>query len=470
MTGNRTTFIKLASTVAIAAVLVSGCASDGGARPSSYAAKPLSGNANKAVAKAERAVLAAPRDAAARAALGAAYLDAGRFASAAQAYDDALNLGDESAATVLGLALAETANGNAAAASELLHDWRDLIPAGDLGLAYALAGETARGVQILSDALRAGEPSAKIRQNLAFAFALDGRWREARLMVAQDVPADQVDARIGEWATMGRADAVASRVAHLLGVTAVADSGQPQALALANFPSTEELAGEAQAQVVAAAEPAAPVVETVAPAAAPVVQAQAELAPAAAPVVQAQAELPAVAAPVVQPIKLAAWDRAPAAIANDAPAFATLAMPAASATAVKPRVVGKQMRTKFVSDPRNVAQPGKGKGLSAMVPLPKVVAQGSHWLQLGSYIDPVIARDGWHKFTARTPALKAYRTVTTTATVNGTPVWRVAAAGFPSYAEASKMCAKVKWRGGDCLVKRAETVAAGGSPVRGLRR
>lgn len=463
MTGNRTTFVKLASTVALSAVLLSGCATDGGsARPSGYAAKPLSGNGNKAVAKAERAVLAAPRDAAVRAALGAAYLNAGRFASAAQSYDDALNLGDESAATVLGLALAETAAGNAAAASELLHDWRDVIPAGDLGLAYALAGETARGVQILSDALRNGEDGAKTRQNLAFAFALDGRWREARLMVAQDVPADQVDVRISEWATMGRPEDVTTRVAHLLGVTATADSGQPQALALANFPSTEQLAGEAQAQIVAEVEPAAPVAENIAPAAAPVVQAA----------IQSGAELPAVAAPVVQPIQLAALDRAPVAVANDAPSFAAILVPASPAIAVKPRIVGKQMRTKFVSDPRNVAQPGKGKGLSAMMPAPKVVAQGSHWLQLGSYVDPVIAKDGWRKFTARTPALKAYRTVTTTATVNGTPVWRVAAAGFPSYAEAAKMCAKVKWRGGACLVKRAETgvVAAAGSPVRGLRR
>ncbi|MDP3676995.1 MAG: SPOR domain-containing protein [Novosphingobium sp.] len=451
MTGTRTTFAKFASTVAIAAALVSGCASDGGARPSGYAAKPLSGSGSKAVAKAERAVLASPRDAAARAALGAAYLEAGRFAAAAQSYDDALNLGDESAATVLGLALAETANGNAAAANELLHDWRDVIPAGDLGLAYALAGQTERGVQVLSDALRDGENTAKTRQNLAFAYALDGRWREARLMVGQDLPADQVSDRIAEWAQLGRPEAVATRVAHLLGVTAVADSGQPVALALVNFPGTAELAAEAQAQSMAAAEPAAPV------------------APAVAPIVQAQAELPAVAAPVVQPIKLAALERGPATVANDAPAFASISVPAAS-VAAKPRIAGKPMRTKFVSDPRNVTQPGKGKGLSAMMPAPKVAAQGSHWLQLGSYTDPAVAKDGWRKFTSRTPALKPYRTVTTTATVNGIPVWRIAAAGFPSYAEAARMCAKVKGRGGACLVKRAEAEAAAGSPVRGLRR
>ena len=451
MTGNRTTILKIASTVAIATALVTGYASDSGARPSSYAAKQLSGEGSKAVAKAERAVQAAPRDAAARAALGSAYLAAGRFASAAQSFDDALNLGDESAATVLGLALAETARGNNAAAVELLHDWRDAIPAGDLGLAYALAGETARGVQVLASAVRAGDASAKTRQNLAYAYALDGRWREARVMVAQDVPANQVDARLREWLSMNRPEYVTARVAHLLGATPVADSGQPQALALANFPGTGELATEAQAQVVAAAEPAAPVAQ------APVVSAQTELAPVST----------SGAAPVAQPITLAALDRAPSLIANDAPSFATISSPARAAA--QPRVVGKPMRTKFVSEPRNVTQPGKGKGLAAITAIANAVSGGSHWLQLGSYTNPAIAKDGWGKFTRRTPALKGYKAVTTTATVNSVPVWRVAATGFGSYADASKMCAKVKSRGGVCLVKRAEIKGAG-AVVRGLRK
>ena len=455
MTGTRTTILKLASTVAIATALVSGCASDGSARPSGYAAKPLKGEGNKAVAKAERAVQASPRDAAARAALGSAYLAAGRFASAAQSFDDALNLGDESAATVLGLALAETARGNNAAAVELLHDWRDAIPAGDLGLAYALAGETARGVQVLSGAVRDGDASAKTRQNLAYAYALDGRWREARVMVAQDVAADQVDVRMREWLSMNRPEYVTTRVAHLLGVTPAADSGQPQSLALANFPDNSQLAAEALPQTVAAVETAAPVV------------------PEAAPVIQAQAELPAMAvsgaAPVAQPVTLAALDRAPAGVSNDAPAFATISAPARSGGSVQPRIVGKTMRTKFVSEPRNLAQPGKGKGLSAITAIANAVAGGSHWLQLGSYTNPAIAKDGWGKFTRRTPALKGYKAVTTTATVNNVPVWRIAATGFGSYADASKMCARVKSRGGACLVKRAEIQGAG-SVMRGLRR
>ena len=457
MTGHRTTILKLASTAAIAVALVTGCASDSGARPSSYAAKPLKGEGSKAVGKAERAVQAAPRDAAARAALGSAYLASGRFASAAQTFDDALNLGDESAATVLGLALAETARGNNAAAVELLHDWRDAIPAGDLGLAYALAGETARGVQVLTSAVRDGDASAKTRQNLAYAYALDGRWREARVMVAQDIPADQVDVRMREWISMNRPEFAPTRVANLLGTTPVADSGQPQVLALANFPGTDELAAEAQAQVVAATEPAAPVTP--------------ELAPASAPIVQAQAELPAApglgAAPVAQPITLAALDRAPSRIANDSPAFATISTPARSGAQL--RIVGKPTRTKFVVEPRNLTQPGKGKGLAAITAIANAVSGGSHWLQLGSYTNPAVARDGWGKFTRRTPALKGFKAVTTTATVNNVPVWRIAATGFGSYGDASKMCATVKSRGGACLVKRAEIQGAG-AVVRGLRR
>lgn len=448
MTGHRNTIFKLVSTAALAAVLVTGCATDSGARPSKYAAKALTGEGNKAVAKAERAVNAAPRDAAARAVLAAAYLAAGRFGSAAQSYDDALNLGDESASTVLGLALAETARGNNAAAIELLHDWRDTIPGGDLGLAFALAGETARGVQVLSDAVREGDATAKTRQNLAYAYALDGRWREARVMMAQDVPADQVDVRMREWISMARPEYAPMRVASLLGTTPAADSGQPQALALANFPGTSELAAEAssEAPVVAVAEPVAPVVQ--------------EPTPAPVQVVQAPAELPAVAAPVAQPITLAALDRAPSRIASDAPSFAMISIPV-RATA-QPRIVGKTMRAKFVSDPRNLAQPGKGKGLSAITAIANAASGGSHWLQLGSYTNPAIAKDGWGKFTRRTPALKGYKSVTTTATVNNVPVWRVAATGFGSYSAASAMCAKVKARGGACLVKRAEIKGAGG--------
>ncbi|MCA1662375.1 MAG: SPOR domain-containing protein [Novosphingobium sp.] len=169
------------------------------------------------------------------------------------------------------------------------------------------------------------------------------------------------------------------------------------------------------------------------------------------------------AAPLVQPVTLAALERPSPRVVSDAPAFASVPVPAArpAPAAATPRTVGK-----FVAERGQPVKPGKGKGLVAL--LPKPVASGSHWVQLGSYTDPAVAGDGWGKFTRRTPALKGFPRVTTTATVDGVAVWRVAAAGFASYNDAAKMCAAVKQRGGACLVKRAE--AGPGSPARLARR
>jgi Flp pilus assembly protein TadD len=458
MTATRSHFVRLAASTAAIATLLAGCSMGGGDRPSRHAAQTLPGQSGKAIVKAEAAVAANPRSAAARAALGAAYLSAGRFASAAQTYDDAIALGDERVATVLGLALAETALGNGDAARELLRQWKDLIPASDLGLAYALAGETGRGVEIIGEALRAGDGSAKTRQNLAFAYALDGRWREARLMVAQDLPADQVDYRISDWARMAKPEDVQLRVAHLLGTVPSEDPGQPVELALVVEGATAELA--------AAPEPAAP---TEAPPVAPVQQAEAEL-PATAPSPAAPAptlaataaiEGPAMTSqPVVQPIRVASLDKVPMALVRTATAASPTALPAA-----KPRKVGN-----YVSPAKAIAQPGR-RAVAAPAPAPKVAAGGgTHWIQLGSYTNPSVAGDGWRKFVARTPGLKPYRAVTTTATVNGQQVWRVAATGFVSLEHATRMCRSVRARGGACLVKRAESTPAGGRAFASLRK
>ena len=456
MTTNRKALARLAASTALAAALIGGWTMAVVAKPTNYAsmaeAALAKGQIAKGVALAEQAVRANPRDATTRALLGAAYLKAGRFASATETYDAALELGDESVPTVLGLALSETAQGNGAAALELLNDWRDVVPASDLGLAYALAGNAPRGVAILTDALRSGDTSVKLRQNLAFAYALAGKWREARVMLAQDVPADKINDRIGLWAQLAAPGAERSRVAHLLGVPVVGDSGQPAALALANFPSVEALALEA-------APPAVP--EAVAPEAATPVEVAAVEAAAIEPAPMALAP----AAPA--PIQFASLEQPSMNVASDSPAFISAPVVQALAvlpvqvrpaqirpvTAKQPRIVGK-----FVPHGADEARPGAGRTGARALTAPKPVKPvfgGSHWVQLGSYVNPAIAKDGWRKFTARTPALKPYTVTTTTATVKGTPVWRVAATGFASYGDAANMCRTVKHRGGACLVVTA---------------
>lgn len=386
------------------------------------------GDTEKAISMAEALVAANPREARYRALLGQAYLRAGRFESAAQALDDAMKLGDNSSRTALSLALAHIGAGNNRQAVAILDDWRDAIPAADLGLAYALAGETNRGVAILSDRLRGGENTPKLRQNLAYAFALDGRWREARMMAAQDVPADQLDGRISNWATQTRPEDGRLRVAGMIGVPVRSDSGMPAQLALNASADQQQLAAETAAQ----------------PEAAPALAANAELPPAAAnPAELAQyqpvsAPAPAPQAPVAEGSFAASFGEAPAA----APAQASLPDPVVPARAAAPKAPARVAQAAPAAHrpglrPRREPAPVAGKG-------------SSHAVQLGSFSSEQGARRAWGYYAKRNPELRNFKMTITPATVRGKKFWRVAATGLDGRG-AGGLCSKVKSRGGVCF-------------------
>ena len=405
---------RLAISTALAAGVLTGCTA-GGAHPDKYASSAQTalakGTTTAAIDNAEKAVLADPRNAAYRVLLGNAYLKAGRFESARQAYDESMELGEDSSRTALSLALADIALGRHAEAVDTLNSYRDSIAASDYGLALALAGQPQQGAQILSQALRNGENTAKVRQNLALAYALSGQWREARTMAAQDVPADQLGERMEQWAMMGYSEHTRDRVAALLGVPLRGDTGQPQALALANFPAAEQLAAEAATR----AEPAA--------------------APALAEA--AVKELPATdtAAPAPSLADSSSQSQQTQLALIDVPASQPYVRPAAA--------------------PARKAAP-------AAKPVTAPAKAGTHLVQLGSFSTPEGARRAWRHYTARNPGLKGFTNVTTQVTVNGKQFWRVQAAGFGGYASASSMCGSVKARGGVCLVMRGAAPAQPG--------
>lgn len=388
------------------------------------------GQVDKAITMAEELVAANPREGRYRSLLGQAYLRAGRFESAAQALDDATKLGDNSARTALSLALAKVGSGKHREAVAILDDWRDAIPAADLGLAYALAGETNRGVAILSDALRGGENTPKLRQNLAYALALDGRWREARIMASQDVPADKLDARISDWAHKSRPEDNRLRVAGLIGAPVRADGGMPAQLALNANPEQEQLAAETAAQREPAVA-AAPGGELPAVDANPAELAQYQ--PVSAPVTAEPAPVaPAQTfaatfgdTPVVQPVPAALPSRAPvAATAPKAkqPVRVAAAVPAAHRPGLRPR---------------RAPAPVFGKG-------------SSHAVQLGSFSSEQGARRAWGYYAGRNPELRNFKMTITPATVRGKKFWRVAATGLDGRG-AGGLCSKVKARGGVCF-------------------
>lgn len=384
------------------------------------------GQVEKAVNMAEALVAANPREARYRALLGQAYLKAGRFESAAQSFDDAMKLGDNSARTALSLALAKVGSGKDREAVAILDDWRDAIPAADLGLAYALAGETNRGVAILSEALRGGENTPKIRQNLAYAFALDGRWREARLMAAQDVPADQIDGRISSWAQKAKPEDSRLRVAGLVGAPARADSGMPAALALNADDGQVQLAAETAA-LRAPVEVAASGGEL--PAASENSDQLAQYSP-----VTASAAPPG-------PDQTFASTFSDTPVAVEAPtslpsrAAAPKSRPAARSAAAAPRVASAAHRPGL--RPRQAAAPVYGKG-------------SSHAVQLGSFSSEQGARRAWGYYAGRNPELRNFKMVITPATVRGKKFWRVAATGLDGRG-AGGLCSKVKNRGGVCF-------------------
>ena len=417
--------IRLAVTTALAGTALAGCTGKVAPTASASSAKAQialkQGKGEKAVRHAEAAVLATPRDAAARVLLGNAYLEDGRFYSAATTFSDALALGDTSPRTVISLALAQTGMGDRATAITTLDSWEAAIDPVDFGLAVALAGQPERGVHILATAIRGGQNTAKSRQNLAYAYAMSGRWREARLMAAYDVPAGQLGDRMSEWGALAQPANARVRVAHLLGVEMSDDAGQPSLLALSNHPSIEQLAANAMADRAVAFD-----------------------APAFAPAT----ELPAVSH----------IDAAPLDLAESAVADAGLVE---GGTVVgKTRFVGGEIVQKLphsyarADEPRAAPRNRTARTAAAQqtpAPAPQVaIGRGEYNIQLGSYFSVADAQAAWAKFQRDYPELRDADRAITKARVNGKIYYRVAATGY-ARDSAQAMCSSVKGKGGGCI-------------------
>lgn len=417
MMHRSTRILTLAAGTALASLTLAGCATQAAPRADLSAGQAAvalkKGKIGSAIAHAEAAVLAEPRNAAYRATLAAAYMEAGRFLSARTSFDDALELGDESPRTVLGFALAAIATGDRGAALQVLGEWQSEIPAADLGLALALAGDTPRAIHVLSNAVRGGDNTPKVRQNLAYALALNGNWAGARIMAAEDVPADRLDARMAQWAAMAQAEQSASRIATLLGTRIAPDAGQPAQLALANHPTIEKLAQEAISTSPSPSLASAP----------------------------SGGELPALAsaeaaAPAPEPALAATLpDRAFEAAFADA---ASTASP--TSVAVSPAGMVAQPVAKATA--RSLVQRAAGSTPAA--------GSGKHLVQLGSFSSEAGARRAWSIYAKRFPQLADYDMVVTKAVVRGKTYFRVSAGGL-SRAAAASTCASVRSKGQGCF-------------------
>jgi Flp pilus assembly protein TadD len=352
-----------------------------------------------ALKAAEAAVAANPDNARYRQILGRAYAANGRFASAETALSDAMTLGNGDARTIVTLALVQVALGKPDAARSLLVAHTDTVPAADYGLAIAMAGDPQEGVRLLSQAIHDPSATARTRQNLAYAYALAGRWKDARVMAGEDLAPLEAMQRITQWAMIAEPSMAPQRVAAFMGVTPDArDAGLPVALALA--PKAVDAAPVALAEAAPAEAPsaawadAAPVEETAVEPALMADAATVETAPVPAPMIRAERKL--VRSIIGAPI-------------------ATV------------------QQTAYIRPVKKAS---------------------SNWVvQVGAYDNAAIAREKWRQMATISSTIAAFPVLTSTATVNGRAFHRLALSGLGNRADAMALCKTIRSQRGQCFVR-----------------
>jgi len=271
-----------------------------------------------------------------------------------------------------------------------------------------------------------------------------GDWANARVVAAQDVPADQVDARMAEWMKLATPQGGAAQVAALTGVTpAASDPGQPVRLALRGRNDVRMAAASpaAVADTAVALAQAAP--------AAPLPQAQAQPAPETTVMNDAGFAAPTVPA-VAAPVAIAART-------------VTVSLPAATPA---PEQAGP------LADIAQNLESLRHERVQPASTLPKVselrrtaalrFASSRVVVQLGAYGSQGKLEAGWAKLSrGHRNVLGKYVPATARFHAPIGQVYRLSLQGFASMNEARRVCEGLKSAGAACFVRNT----AGDAPV-----
>lgn len=466
---NSSTLFRLSASAALLATVTIGC-KPGAVRPAAISSSAPSvdrqadraaarataaigaRDADRAVEQAEKAVGLDTRSADKRALLGQAYLIAGRFGSARAAFRDSLTLDPEQPRVALNLALTEIATGGAPVAARRLDALNGHAADVDLGLAFALAGNSGRAVTMLETAARKEGADARTRQNLALAYALAGRWAEARATAALDLPADRINSRMLEWAMLAQSRTSWDQVAGVLDIKPHYDPGQPVALALA--PDAMPIPAAPQTAPVAVAD-AAPQPSATPPAIEP------------APVVRIAENSPAApVAPVVVATAAAPQDAiAPAAIARfgtgEAVEYAAAPAPILAKTPLQPLAMAARpaVTPPLIAAPQGptkIAYVAPVRTAPTMRPIARQ-ASGGYAVQLGAYSAAARVEVAWNRIAQRVRMIEDYTPSSSRFDLEqvGT-VYRLSLSGFETRAAATSVCQQIRAKGGECFVRAVQ--------------
>jgi Flp pilus assembly protein TadD/cell division protein FtsN len=399
------------------------------------------GQTEKAIMFAERSVASVGDNADSRALLGHAYVAAGRFSSAERSLLDAVELGNREARTVLTLAMTQLGQGKADKAKRVLMDNRQFIPTADYGLALALAGDSKTAVDVLERAIRNADATGRTRQNLGLAYALDGRWKEAKLMAVQDMTPETISDRMMQWAQLARPGAYQTRVASLLNVTPVAgDPGQPVRLALNGTPAATP--AQDYRSEVASFDRNAPL-----PAIGP--------APRKAAATDFMAKennvkVAAVAIPASKPASKTTV--APTQILPEK-TFIVEEEGSAPRASAPVRTASLQAISSAKPIMQKIAFAPKARTISA-----SPASSGTHLVQLGAFSSAEGAKRAWGILSSKNTDLAAFQYASSAVNVKGKTLYRLAAMGFGNAQTAKDMCVGIKAKGGSCIVRHVKGV------------
>lgn len=422
------------------------------------------GKTQKSVLAAEEAVSYDPHSADTRNLLGRAYLADGRLVSAEQAFRDTLSLQKQHPGATLSLALVRIALGDTDEGRQILMDAEGLVSDSDRGLGLALAGDFTVAIPLLKQEAQADGENVKARQNLAFALAMNGQWREARSVAGYDLGPSQVADRIQEWAQLSQPANSYDQVAYLLGIRPVEDQGQPTALALGPSSSSVKLAS---------AEPILPVTQYYPPVdkerddsvgadAAPTALASASAAHVPTPGLESVDITPA-------PVAMASNDVSPAVqyIRGEVAQSLPFVPEAQRAAGLAPKVnkPGASTRSAFVTEtvapkakkavqsPSAVPAP-TGKVKLARTTVSDSAGKGKYVVQVGAFSDVSLAQTGWSKTIAINPSLSVHTPISSSyKPATGKSLVRLAFGGFGNRNEAVEVCQSIKAKGGVCFVR-----------------
>lgn len=433
----RNPWMHIALSAMAIGLATSGCSSLGIGKQASADAsetgKQAEAGARKdatAIARAENAVEAQPENASLRYALGQQYMGAGRFTSAENSFAEAFAL-QKDGRTALNLALAKVSNGHQYQATQLLDEYREQIPAADYGLALALSGEMERAVLVLNDAARSADATPRVRQNLAFVYAMGGRWLEAKVIAAQDMPNSQLDSRMTKWADMMQTRSPQMVVAGLTGApVGVVDSGMPSRLALN--------VSQADFQVASAADPNDPAPLAQFAPAAPLEAPTLSVEPDSAPAPQLAAVEPVVIAPEVSSVA-----NAPVSQAEQTPVQVetVVAKPTPYKVAAKVGPAKRMSSAKATVKLTPVSKVTDKAEAAALVA--KARKSSGYAVQLGAYSTMANAKAAWKKLSRSKSSLRGYTPSYTVAKVRGKTYYRLAANGVASRQVAAAVCRSV---------------------------